>query len=129
MSTPGYSPLVAPWDGNPQTIVDYARADLGMKLADPGVARLERLSGTAIDAARLYLGWDSIPDTGAVTVPDPVRDAIVALLAELYRRKDITFGVLGTLDPDGVGYRIAADWLAGNAPNLHLGYKRGWGVG
>jgi len=122
-----YPPLVPSWDGDPQAIVDIARGSLGMKLADPGVADLERLSGTAIDAARLFLGWSSVPDEGQVTVPDPVRDATAAVLAELYRRKAVTFGVVGTADSDGVGYRIAADWLAGNAANLHL-YRRAWGV-
>jgi hypothetical protein len=125
--TTAWPPLVPQWDGDPQAIVDYARQSLAMKLADPGVAVLQRLSGTAIDSARLYLGWPSVPDEGQTTVPDPVRDATVALLVELYRRKDLTFGVLGTTDPDGISYRIAADWLAGNAPNLHM-YKRSWGV-
>lgn len=129
MSTPGYPPLVAPWDGNPQAIVDFARQPLGMKIADPGNAVLDRLVGTAIDAVRLYLGWPTVPDEGKTTVPDPVRDATVALLVELYRRKDLTFGVVGTADADGITYRIAADWLAGNAPNLAFGYKRSWGIG
>lgn len=125
--TAAYPPLVAPWDGDPAYIVDEARKYLAMKLSDPGVATLERLVGSAMDSARVYLGWASIPDTDQSWVPDPVRDSCIGLLAELYRRKELSFNVLGTVDPDGIGFRVAADWLASNCPNLHQ-YKIGWGL-
>ena len=125
--TAPYPPLVAPWDGNPAYVVDEARKQLSMKLSDPGLATLERLCGSAIDDVRLYLGWPSIPDQGSATVPDPVRDGIISVLAEMYRRRELSFGVIGTADPDGISYRVSADWLASNLPNVGV-YRRGWGL-
>ena len=122
-----FPPIVPPWDGDPALIVDEARKLLQIKLADPNVATLQRLCGSAMESTRNYLGWPSIPDTGQTVVPDVVRDACINVLIELYRRKDLTYGVIGTVDSDGVMFRIAADWLAANAVNLHQ-VKHSWGL-
>jgi len=125
--TAPFPPLVPPWDGDPAFIVDEARKQLVMKLSDPGIATLERLVGSAIDVCRNYLGWSSVPDAGATTVPDPVRDSMIAVLTEMYRRRELSFGVLGTADPDGVAYRITPDWIASNLPNIRI-YKVSYGL-
>ncbi len=122
-----FPPIVPPWTGDPQAIVDYARQSLAMKLSDPNVAVLQRLVGSAMESTRDYLGWPSIPDEGQTVVPDVVRDACVNVLVELYRRRDLTFGVVTSADADAVTWRIAADWLAANAVNLHQ-VKHSWGM-
>lgn len=128
MTAPVYPPLVAPWDGDPRFIVDETRKYLQMKLSDPNIATLERLVGSAIELVRNFLFWTGFPDDGETLVPDPVRDACISVLAEAYRRKDLTYGVLGTADPDGISFRVSADWLGGACPQLAY-FRKGWGLG
>jgi hypothetical protein len=101
-------PMVPHWNGKPEPIVDEARKQLGMKMSDPDIPRLERTVGAVMSLVLNYLGWDSYP----ALVPDPIREANIFILVEAYRRRDLAFGVLGTTDADGVGYRISGDWIA-----------------
>jgi hypothetical protein len=60
-------------------------------------------------------------------LPGPVFDAAVQATAELYRRKDAPFGVVGAWGTDGEAIRVARDPLTG-VESMLAPYKTGWGI-
>lgn len=128
MSVAADNPWVnpTPWNGDPLYLVGLARGLLNMRATDPDNVVLQRQVYAVIADVRRYLGYD-FQSAAEAPIDDVVTEACALALVETYRRKDATFGVVGTFSEDGLATRISADWLAGHFPQL-VALKRQWGL-
>lgn len=132
---------VGTWHDQAPAVAAEAAATLRLGSKDVDTARVY---GKALPACALidrYLDLRALPGRvtyvqgGLTTVtyatddaPADVLEAAAVLCAELYRRKDATFGVLNAWSTSGEPLRISRDTMAG-VESMLMAYREGFGVG
>jgi hypothetical protein len=90
-----------------------ARQRLALSATDPDLPWLGQLADAVIELVDEYLDSPDPPFNQAGAVRPSLTTACVLALVDAYRRKDVTFGVIGVYSPDGTALRVSRDWLDG----------------
>jgi hypothetical protein len=100
---------------------------LALAADDPDMDWLGYLADSVIALVDEHLDGEQA-FTGTLPIPPPVTTACILALTDSYRRKDLTFGIVGAWSPDGVALRVSRDWLDGVKASLQP-YRVRFGVG
>jgi hypothetical protein len=124
MSAP--DPLPFYWDGTVEEVVKYAAEQLQIGPNHPSRDRLNRNAQTVTELVQRFLNrtW---PVDGSAELEVGILDGSIMATVELFRRREVAFGLSGAYNADGIPVRISNDWLAGVAPGL-AAYRTGWGL-
>jgi hypothetical protein len=112
VSTP-FPPAAPPWDGDPVKLVEFARQRLALGPNDPDLPWLGQLADAVIELITSFIDSGGAPFTASGAVLPSITTSSVLALVDAYRRKDVTFGVVGIYSPDGTALRVSRDWLDG----------------
>lgn len=129
------------WHEHAPAVADAARVVLRLREDDPDTGRLEPLARAAARAIDARLGLQPatgrmfypVSDVDVITtyhrdaVPADVLEAARQVTVELYRRKDVRFGVLPDLGAVGESVRVSRDQLAG-VESLLAPHIESWGL-